>query len=121
MAGQATTGEGARQLRITQVRSLIGRPQTQRRVVQALGLRRIRQTVVHHDTPTIRGMVAKVQHLIAVEEVTGEAAAIRSQNGTQRFQARLEKKAAEREALLREFGLLGDDEADGAADSAAEG
>jgi len=121
MTGQATAGGGARQLRITQVRSLIGRPQTQRRVVQALGLRRIRQTVVHHDTATIRGMVAKVHHLIAVEEVEGEPITTRVGNGTQRFKARMEKKAAEREALLQELGLLGDDETDDAADDAAEG
>ena len=116
MTAEASTGAGARRIRITQVRSVIGYPQDQRRVVQALGLRRMHQSVVHHDTPAIRGMVAKVHHLIAVEEVTGDAAAVRAETGTQRFQARLEKKAAEREAILREFGLLGDeDETDEAA------
>lgn len=56
-------------LRITQVRSLIGAQERQKRTVRALGLRRIRHTVEHADTPQIRGMIRKVQHLIHVEEV----------------------------------------------------
>lgn len=56
-------------LKITQVRSIIGRPQKHRRIVRALGLRRNQTSVVHRDTPQIRGMVAKVCHLVAVEEV----------------------------------------------------
>jgi large subunit ribosomal protein L30 len=58
-----------RRLKITQVRSVIGRPEKHRRVVRALGLRRNQTSVVHDDTPQIRGMVAKVSHLLAVEEV----------------------------------------------------
>ena len=57
------------QLKITWIKSCIGRPRSQRRVVQALGLRRLHHTVIHGDTPTIRGMVNKVQHLLVVEEV----------------------------------------------------
>ncbi len=57
------------QLKITWTKSYIGKPRSQRRVVQALGLRRLHQTVIHGDTPTIRGMVNKVQHLLSVEEV----------------------------------------------------
>ncbi len=57
------------QLRITQVRSTIGRTPTQRRTVRALGLKRIRHTVVQPDRPEIRGMLAKVSHLVSVEEV----------------------------------------------------
>jgi large subunit ribosomal protein L30 len=56
-------------LKITQVRSTIRRPETQKRVIEALGLRKLNQTVEHNDTPTIRGMVNKVRHLITVEEV----------------------------------------------------
>ncbi len=56
-------------LRITQVRSLIGRPQDQRETVRSLGLRRIRHSVVKPDTATIRGMLRKVHDLIAFEEV----------------------------------------------------
>ncbi len=59
----------AKKLKITQVRSHIGHPGDQRRTLQALGLRRIRHSVVHNDTPVIRGMAKKVIHLIRVEEV----------------------------------------------------
>lgn len=55
-------------LKVTQVRSTIRRPEPQKRVMQALGLRRMHQTVEHDDTPTVRGMIAKVQHLIQVDE-----------------------------------------------------
>ncbi len=56
-------------IRVTQVRSLVGRPEKHRRVVRALGLRRNQSSVVHDDTPSIRGMVQKVRHLVVVEEV----------------------------------------------------
>lgn len=56
-------------LKITQVRSLIGRPEKQRRVIESLGLKRHQTSVVHNDTPAIRGMVFKVRHLVNVEEV----------------------------------------------------
>jgi len=59
----------AGRIRITQVRSLIGRPRIQRETMRSLGLRRIRHAVVHTDRPEIRGMVAKVAHLVSVEEV----------------------------------------------------
>ena len=56
-------------LKITQVRSLIGRPQKQRRIIEALGLRKNQTAVIQNDTPAIRGMVFKVRHLVSVEEV----------------------------------------------------
>lgn len=56
-------------LKITQVRSTNEQRQDQRQTVRALGLRRIRDTVTHEDTPQIRGMVEKVRHLVEVEEV----------------------------------------------------
>lgn len=58
-------------LQITLVRSLIGRPETQRSTVQALGLRKLNQSVVHNDNPAIRGMVNQVGHLLKVTEVQG--------------------------------------------------
>ena len=58
-----------KKLRITQVRSLIGQRASHRKTIRALGLRKIRHTVEHTDTPQIRGMIQKVQHLIKVEEV----------------------------------------------------
>ena len=57
-------------LRITQVRSLIGSKQDQRRTMQALGLKRIRHSVTQPDRPEIRGMIAKVSHLVEVTEET---------------------------------------------------
>lgn len=57
------------QLKITWKKSYIGRPQNQRKVVRALGLRRLNHSVTHGDTPTIRGMVNKVSHLVTVEEI----------------------------------------------------
>ena len=56
-------------LKITQVRSVIGRPQKHRRIIAALGLKRNQTFVLHDDTPAIRGMVFKVRHLVNVEEV----------------------------------------------------
>ena len=57
------------QLKITWTKSSIGRPESQRRIIRSLGLSRLHQSVVHGDTPTIRGMVSKVPHLVTVEEV----------------------------------------------------
>lgn len=56
-------------LRITQVRSLIGRPRDQRATVRSLGLKRIRHSVVQPDRPEIRGMLRKVPHLVVYEEL----------------------------------------------------
>ncbi|MBN2283948.1 MAG: 50S ribosomal protein L30 [Deltaproteobacteria bacterium] len=57
-----------KQLKITQIRSLIGRPQKQRKVLQGMGLGKMHKTVYLKDTPEVRGMVNKVSHLVAVEE-----------------------------------------------------
>lgn len=56
------------QLKITLTRSVIGRVKNQKETVRALGLRKMHQTVVHADTPVIRGMINKVSHLVEVEE-----------------------------------------------------
>lgn len=56
-------------LKVTQVRSVIDRPKDQKATVRALGLHRIRDSVVKEDRPEIRGMVAKVAHLVHVEEM----------------------------------------------------
>jgi len=61
------------QLRITLVRSTIGRPSVQGRTVQALGLRKLNSVVVRPDNPSIRGMVNSISHLVNVEELTGDA------------------------------------------------
>ena len=56
-------------LKVTQIRSKIGRKQTQRDSLRSLGLKRINDVVVKEDRPEIRGMVATVPHLVTVEEV----------------------------------------------------
>jgi len=56
-------------IKITQVRSTINRPAGQKKTIEALGLRRIRHSVVHNATPQILGMVKKIKHLVATEEV----------------------------------------------------
>ncbi len=56
----------ALKLKITQVKSGIGRPDTQRRTLAGLGLGKLHKSVVLEDTPAIRGMIVKISHLIAV-------------------------------------------------------
>jgi large subunit ribosomal protein L30 len=56
-------------LKITQIKSTIDRKEPQKRTIQALGLGKVRRTVIHNDTPQIRGMIRAVQHLVRVEEV----------------------------------------------------
>ena len=55
------------QLKITLTRSLLGRMDKHRRVAKALGLTKMHRTVTHDDTPTIRGMIRKISHLLTVE------------------------------------------------------
>ena len=55
-------------LNITQVRSTIGTKPKQRGTIRALGLGKIGRTVTHPDTPTVRGMIQRVPHLVSVEE-----------------------------------------------------
>jgi len=54
-------------LKVTQIRSAIDCNKTQKRTIVALGLGKIRRSVVHTDTPQIRGMVRSVAHLVKVE------------------------------------------------------
>jgi large subunit ribosomal protein L30 len=56
-------------LKVTQTRSMIDRPKDQKATIRALGLRRIRHSVLKEDRPEIRGMIDKVRHLVSVEEV----------------------------------------------------
>ncbi len=58
-----------KKIKITQVRSAIDRPKDQKATLRALGLRKMHQTVEKVATPQIMGMVAKVSHLVKVEEV----------------------------------------------------
>ena len=56
-------------LRITWTKSAIGYAERQKRTIRALGLKRLRHSVEHDDTPAIRGMADKVRHLVTIEEV----------------------------------------------------
>ena len=55
-------------IKVTKVKSAINRTLTQKRTLESLGLRKIGQTVVHDNTPSIVGMVNKVKHIVSVEE-----------------------------------------------------
>ncbi len=56
-------------IKVTQTRSVIDRPKTQKLTIEALGLGRPNWEVVHNDTPQVRGMIRKVSHLVKVEEI----------------------------------------------------
>ncbi|AKS70853.1 50S ribosomal protein L30 [Staphylococcus schleiferi] len=55
-------------IQITLTRSVIGRPETQRKTVKALGLNKIHSSVIVEDNPAIRGQINKVSHLVSVEK-----------------------------------------------------
>ena len=59
----------AKQLKVTQLRGLMGSTQRQRECIKGLGLRRRHHTVVREDNPMVRGLIKKVEHMIAVEEI----------------------------------------------------
>ena len=58
----------AKKLKITQIRSTIGRPEKQRKVLAGLGLTRMNKTVLLQDSKEVRGMINKVIHLVSVSE-----------------------------------------------------
>ncbi|MFO7155211.1 MAG: 50S ribosomal protein L30 [Pseudomonadota bacterium] len=60
-------------LKVKLVRSTASRPEDQRKTVLGLGLKKLNQERILQDTPAIRGMIAKVSHLVSWEEVEGEA------------------------------------------------
>lgn len=62
--------EATRTVRVTYTRSKIGNPSDQKATIKALGLRRMHQTVELPDTPSVRGMIFKVRHLVTVEETS---------------------------------------------------
>jgi large subunit ribosomal protein L30 len=60
-----------KKLKITLVKSYIGRPQKQRQILRGMGLGKLNRTVLLEDTPEIRGMINKVNHLVFMEEFRG--------------------------------------------------
>ena len=63
------SNEKQKTLRITLVRSLLGNTERHKATVRSLGLRKMHQSVELADTPQLRGMIAKVAHMVQVEEV----------------------------------------------------
>jgi large subunit ribosomal protein L30 len=63
------TSTEEKKIAIKQIRSRIGRPSKHRKTLFALGLKRHQQTVIHNDTPAIRGMIDQVAHLVEVTDV----------------------------------------------------
>jgi large subunit ribosomal protein L30 len=61
----------AKNLQITLVKSMIGRPEKHRKVLRGMGLTKLNKTVELQDTPEIRGMVRAVSHLVTAEEIDG--------------------------------------------------
>jgi len=59
------------QIKVTQTKSIIGRRADHRRTMRALGLRKMNHTVIHEDTPQIRGMIHQVRYMVEVEEAKG--------------------------------------------------
>ena len=59
-------------IKVTLLRSYIGRPEAQRKILAGMGLRKLNRSVLLQDTPEIRGMVRKVSHLVSMEEVKGK-------------------------------------------------
>jgi large subunit ribosomal protein L30 len=55
-------------IKVTQIRSIIDRPERQKRTIRALGITKMNQSVVHEATPQVQGMIEKVKHLVKVEE-----------------------------------------------------
>lgn len=59
-----------KKLKITYIKSKIDCPESMKKVVAALGFKKLNSIKIHNDTPAIRGMIAKISHLLKVEEVS---------------------------------------------------
>jgi large subunit ribosomal protein L30 len=84
-------------LRVKLVKSYAGAPYTQLRTIRGLGLRKMGQVQILHDTPAIRGMVFKVKHLVS-QEVTGEQAQTRKRRKPRKIVARDRARARQNQA-----------------------
>ena len=76
-------------LKVTLKRSLIGRPETQRKTVRSLGLRKLNSISILPDVPTIHGQIFKVKHLVAVEEIS-DADAVKLDKKAKKVEAKAE-------------------------------
>lgn len=64
----------AQKLKVTLIKSMIGRPEKHRKVLRGMGLTRIGKSIVLEDTPSNRGMINKISHMVTAEENTNEVA-----------------------------------------------
>lgn len=62
----------SKKIKVTQIKSIIGTLDAQKKTIHALGLRKINRSVIHEDSPCIRGMVNTVKHLVKIEDIVGE-------------------------------------------------
>ncbi len=108
MSPAAGSGAGGGHLRVTQVRSGICTKPKHRGTLRALGLRGVGQSRVHLDRPDVRGMLARVPHLVAVEPA--DAAAFADQQERTTASRRAHRVAEGRAALVAGRGDLGDKE-----------
>ncbi len=60
-------------LKVTLIKSMNGRPKTQRATLYGMGLKKLNKKVILEDTPSVRGMINKVSHLVKAEEIKDEA------------------------------------------------
>ncbi len=88
-------------LKVTQIRSTIGRKEDQKRTIAALGLGKINRSRLHDDNPVIRGMIYKVTHLVKVEEIEG-AAKKTATKAKPKTPAKPKVKAVEKETSVKE-------------------
>lgn len=84
MAKKAASAASTSTVRITQVRSTIGYNKSQAKVMEGLGLRRIGHAVELKDTPSIRGMIHKVRHLVEVEGAETSTAGAKTATATKK-------------------------------------
>lgn len=57
------------QLKVTWTKSTIGRSESQKKIITSLGLKKLNQSVILKDSPSLRGQIAKIEHLLTVEEL----------------------------------------------------
>jgi len=81
-------------IKVTLVRSPIGLEKSQRLTAEALGLRRLQRSRIHHNNPQIRGMIRKIAHLVAIQEVPADMGEAGRQTASAAPEARAELTSA---------------------------
>jgi large subunit ribosomal protein L30 len=89
-------------LRIKLVKSLIGQKPVTKENIKALGLGKISSVIERNDTPSLRGMLHRVRHMVTVEEVEGEVVSNRSKRLGAKTEAAAPKKATKKKVAKEE-------------------